>query len=248
MSKKIINPGQDVVAQQLEGFLAAYSRLYEPMSGMNVILRERRREGKVALVTGAAGLLVFFLITGFLEARLRPMVVTAAQAQAQNAVAGVIEHAIWEQLGEEEVTYSDLVTIQRDSAGTITALTTNTAAMNQLRAELIGVVLEALDGVDVSQIQIPLGSLVDLDLLWGLGPTMKVHAMTVGTVEGEFHSEFSSAGVNQTLHKIDLDLSIPLTLLLPGGRAEAVCRTRVPIAETVIVGQTPQVFLQNAGF
>ena len=52
MSKKIINPGQDVVAQQLEGFLAAYSRLYEPMSGMNVILRERRREGKVALVIG----------------------------------------------------------------------------------------------------------------------------------------------------------------------------------------------------
>ena len=176
------------------------------------------------------------------------MVVTAAQAQAQNAIAGVIEHAIWEQLGEEEITYSDLVTIQRDSAGTITALTTNTAAMNQLRAELIGVVLEALDGVDVSQIQIPLGSLVDLDLLWGLGPTMKVHAMTVGTVEGEFQSQFSSAGVNQTLHKIDMELAVPLTLMLPGGAVEAVCETQIPIAETVIVGQVPQIFLQNGGF
>ena len=172
---------------------------------------------------------------------------TAAQAQAQNAMAGVIEHAIWEQLGEEEITYSDLVTIQRDSAGTITALTTNTAAMNQLRAELIRVVLEALDGVDVSQIQIPLGSLVDLDLLWGLGPTMKVHAMTVGTVEGEFQSQFSSAGVNQTLHKIDLELAVPLTLMLPGGAVETVCETQIPIAETVIVGQVPQIFLQNGG-
>ena len=171
----------------------------------------------------------------------------AAQAQAQNAIAGVIEHAIWEQLVEEEITYSDLVTIQRDSAGTITALTTNTAAMNQLRAELIGVVLEALDGVDVSQIQIPLGSLVDLDLLWGLGPTMKVHAMTVGTVEGEFQSQFSSAGVNQTLHKIDLELAVPLTLMLPGGAVETVCETQIPIAETVIVGQVPQIFLQNGG-
>ena len=66
--------------------------------------------------------------------------------------------------------------------------------MNQLRAELIGVVLEALDGVDVSQIQIPLGSLVDLDLLWGLGPTMKVHAMTVGTVEGEFKASSPPPG------------------------------------------------------
>ena len=115
-------------------------------------------------------------------------------------------------------------------------------------------VLEALDGVDVSQIQIPLGSLVDLDLLWGLGPTMKVHAMTVGTVEGEFQShsralrQFSSAGVNQTLHKIDLELAVPLTLMLPGGAVETVCETQIPIAETVIVGQVPQIFLQNGGF
>ena len=199
-------------------------------------------------VTLLVGILLAAAVIGFLEARLRPMVVTAAQAQAQNAIAGVIEHTIWEQLGEEEITYSDLVTIQRDSAGTITALTTNTAAMNQLRAELIGVVLEALDGVDVSQIQIPLGSLVDLDLLWGLGPTMKVHAMTVGTVEGEFQSQFSSAGVNQTLHKIDLELAVPLTLMLPGGAVETVCETQIPIAETVIVGQVPQIFLQNGEF
>ena len=129
--------------------------------------RVRWRRPRPWQVTLLVGIILAAAIIGFLEARLRPMVVTAAQAQAQNAVAGVIEHAIWEQLGEEAVTYSDLVTIQRDSAGTITALTTNTAAMNQLRAELIGVVLEALDGVDVSQIQIPLGSLVDLDLLWG---------------------------------------------------------------------------------
>lgn len=199
-------------------------------------------------VTLLVGILLAAAVIGFLEARLRPMVVTAAQTQAQNAIAGVIEHAIWEQLGEEKITYSDLVTIQRDSAGTITALTTNTAAMNQLRAELIGVVLEALNGVDVSQIQIPLGSLVDLDLLWGLGPTMKVHAMTVGTVEGEFQSQFSSAGVNQTLHKIDLELAVPLTLMLPGGAVETVCETQIPIAETVIVGQVPQIFLQSGGF
>ena len=211
--------------------------------------RWRNRRGRGGwLLTLAAGLLVFFLLTGFLEARLRPIVEAAAQAQVQNQMSAIVEHAILERLGEEGVSYADFISIQRDGAGEITALTTDTAALNRLRAELMAVALEALSGVDVSQIRIPFGSLLDFDLIWGLGPTLKVHAMAVGTVEGEFHSEFSSAGVNQTLHKIDLDLSIPLTLLLPGGTAEAVCRTRVPIAETVIVGQTPQVFLQNAGF
>ena len=182
------------------------------------------------LVTILAGLLVAAGIVGALEARLRPMVVAAAQAQTQNEMTRVVEDAIWNQLEESGVGYTDLVTIQRGEDGAITAVTTDTAALNRLRAQLLGAALAALEGVDVTQIQIPLGSLLDFDLLWGLGPTVKVHAMTVGTAAGEFSSEFSSAGVNQTLHRISLELEIPLTLMLPGGRAEAVCRTDVPIA------------------
>ena len=196
------------------------------------------------LVTILAGLLVAAGIVGALEARLRPMVVAAAQAQTQNEMTRVVEDAIWNQLEESGVGYTDLVTIQRGEDGAITAVTTDTAALNRLRAQLLEAALAALDGVDVTQIQIPLGSLLDFDLLWGLGPTVKVHAMTVGTAAGEFSSEFSSAGVNQTLHRISLELEIPLTLMLPGGRAEAVCRTDVPIAETVIVGRVPDTYLQ----
>ena len=196
------------------------------------------------LVTVLAGLLVAAGLIGALEARLRPMVVAAAQAQTQNEMTRVVEDAIWNQLEESGVGYTDLVTIQRGEDGAITAVTTDTAALNRLRAQLLGAALAALDGVDVTQIQIPLGSLLDFDLLWGLGPTVKVHAMTVGTAAGEFSSEFSSAGVNQTLHRISLSLEIPLTLMLPGGRAEAVCRTDVPIAETVIVGRVPDTYLQ----
>ena len=172
------------------------------------------------------------------------MVVAAAQAQTQNEMTRVVEDAIWNQLEESGVGYADLVNIQRGEDGAITAVTTDTAALNRLRAQLLGAALAALEGVDVTQIQIPLGSLLDFDLLWGLGPTVKVHAMTVGTAAGEFSSEFSSAGVNQTLHRISLSLEIPLTLMLPGGRAEAVCRTDVPIAETVIVGRVPDTYLQ----
>ena len=196
------------------------------------------------LVTVLAGLLVAAGIIGALEARLRPMVVAAAQAQAQNQMNRVVEEAIWSQLEESGVGYADLVTVQRGEDGAIVAVTTDTAALNRLRAQLLGAALAALEGVDVSQIQIPLGSVLDFDLLLGLGPTIKVHAMTVGTASGEFSSEFSSAGVNQTLHKISLSLEIPLTLMLPGGRAEAVCHTDVPIAETVIVGQVPDTYLQ----
>ena len=168
-----------------------------------------------------------------------------AGVKAGETLAEINGHPVWDVLDYKYYSYdARLVLTLRGEDGAITAVTTDTAALNRLRAQLLGAALAALDGVDVTQIQIPLGSLLDFDLLWGLGPTVKVHAMTVGTAAGEFSSKFSSAGVNQTLHRISLELEIPLTLMLPGGRAEAVCRTDVPIAETVIVGRVPDTYLQ----
>ena len=210
-------------------------------------LRHNKRQGKQLapwMITLGVAAVVVLVCTAVLEARLRPMVVLAAQAQAQNAITAVAEETVVEDLAQRGVSYDDFVTIQRDSSGAITALTTDMAALNLLRAQLVADVLEALEGVDVSQIQVPLGSLVDLDILWGLGPTLKVHAMTVGTVDGEFFREFTSAGVNQTLHRICLKLTVPLTLPLPGGAVEAVSETELCVAETVIVGQVPQAYLE----
>ena len=118
------------------------------------------------------------------------------------------------------------------------------AQMNLLRAELTAAILAALEEVDVSDIQVPLGSLFDLEPLWAKGPALKARAMTVGTVRAEFDSQFTSAGVNQTLHRIWMEVTVPMTLLLPGGRVEVTVETRLCVAETVIIGQVPDTYLQ----
>lgn len=214
--------------------------------------RFRRRRRRVRRIPGwaltiAVGLLLAAGCVSLLELRLRPMVITLAQAQAQNLVTSVVEQAFSREMNAQPDAYRQLVDIQRDETGAITALSADMPVLNQLRTTLTADVLQALQSADVSQIQVPLGSLVDLDLLWGLGPTVKVYSMTVGTVEGEFKSEFSSAGVNQTVHRIILTLKVPLTLMLPGGAAETVCETQLCVAETVIVGQVPESYLQWGG-
>lgn len=214
--------------------------------------RFRRRRHRVRRIPGwaltiAVGLLLAAGCVSLLELRLRPMVITLAQAQAQNLVTSVVEQAFSREMNAQPDAYRQLVEIQRDETGAITALSADMPVLNQLRTTLTADVLQALESADVSQIQVPLGSLVDLDLLWGLGPTVKVYSMTVGTVEGEFESEFTSAGVNQTVHRIILTLKVPLTLMLPGGAAETVCETQLCVAETVIVGQVPESYLQWGG-
>ena len=190
------------------------------------------------LASLALGAALAALCVGLLEARLRPMAVTIAQAQLQNDAARLVERCVTEDLAERGLTYAELVSIQRDTSGAIVSLTTDMAAMNLER------VLDALEGVGVLQLRIPLGSLLDLDVLWGLGPSLKVHAMAVGTADARFSSSFSEAGVNQTLHRIELELTVPMTLLLPGGPVETESVTRLCVAETVIVGRVPDAYLQ----
>lgn len=196
------------------------------------------------LITLAVALVVAASVIALLENKLRPVVAEIAAAQAQNNMTAVVENAVTADLAARQVSYVDFVTIQRDEGGAITALTTDMARMNLLRSELTAAVLEALEGVDVSDVQVPLGSLFDLEPLWAKGPALKAKAMTVGTVRAEFDSQFTSAGVNQTLHRIWLEVDVPMTLLLPGGEVEASLHTRLCVAETVIVGKVPDTYLQ----
>lgn len=197
-----------------------------------------------ALITLTVALIVAATVIGLLENKLRPVVAEIASARAQNIMTAVVENAVTADLAARQVSYADFVAIQRDEKGAITALTTNMAQMNLLRAELTAAILEALESVDVSDIEVPLGSLFDLEPLWAKGPTLKTKAMTVGTVRAEFDSQFTSAGVNQTLHRIWMEVSVPMTLLLPGGEVEVTLNTRLCVAETVIVGQVPDAYLQ----
>lgn len=200
-----------------------------------------------ALVTLVVALVVAGSVITLLENKLRPVVVEIASAQAQNTMTAVIETAVTADLAARQVSYADFVTIQRDEGGAIIALTADMARMNLLRAELADAVLEALEGVDVSEIRVPLGSLFDLEPLWAKGPALIARSMTVGTVRAEFESQFTSAGVNQTLHRVWLEVTVPMRLLLPGGTAEAEVNTRLCVAETVIVGKVPDTYLQLDG-
>ena len=196
------------------------------------------------LITLSVALVVAGSMIALLENRLRPVVAEIAAAQAQNTMTAVVENAVTAGLAERHVSYADFVTIQRDEGGAITALTTDMAKMNLLRSELTAAILEALEGVDVSDIQVPLGSLFDLEPLWAKGPALKAKAMTVGTVRAEFNSQLTSAGVNQTLHRIWMEVVVPMTLLLAGGVVETALSTRLCLAETVIVGRVPDTYLQ----
>lgn len=201
----------------------------------------RRPVPPVVITIGVALLLGIGTIV-WMQEKLRPMVAQAAKSQIQTTIVAIMDQAVAESLDNGSVEYEDLVSIQRNEQGEVISLTTDSGAMNQLRLELVSEVCQALDGIEVSELKIPLGSLLDSELVWARGPYITARALWVGSVSAEYESDFSSAGVNQTVHRIWLDLSVPVTVLLPGNSLAIPVQTSICIAETVIVGQVPQLY------
>lgn len=180
------------------------------------------------------------------ERALRPVLAAAARYQVRSQVTAAVEQWAARDLQERGVDYSDFVTITRNEAGEITALSADMARLNLLRAELSAHLLERLEDSQL-ELTIPVGSLLPLEPTWARGPELHLRALALGTASAEVESEFTSAGINQTRHRLWLELSVPVTVLLPGGGEELTVDSRLCVAETVIVGRVPQTWFQTGG-
>ena len=181
------------------------------------------------------------------ERALRPVLAAAARYQVRSQVTAAVEQWAARDLQERGVDYSDFVTITRNDAGEIVSLSADMAALNLLRAELSAHLLRQLEDSRSLDLAVPVGSLLPFEPTWARGPDLHLRALALGTASAEFESEFTSAGINQTRHRLWLRLSVPVTVLLPGGGEEVAVDSRLCVAETVIVGQVPQTWFQTGG-
>jgi sporulation protein YunB len=186
--------------------------------------------------------LALFLIHRF-DAALRPQLVSIAETQIRNQFVLIADQAITDVLTENDLSYGDLVTFHTGETGQITALSTDTVLLNLLRSAILEDISLQVDSLDSASLGVPLGSLTGIDLLSAWGPRLSVQVLSVASVEGDYRNEFTDAGINQTLHRILLDVTMTARLLLPGGIQEITVSAPVCVAETVIIGQVPQTYL-----
>ena len=207
---------------------------------LRVILRQRELR-TAALILGA--LVAAGLLLQNLNSRLLPVLEAKASSQAANLITQAINIAVDNCLQENDMSYGDFVTIATDSAGKVTALTSNTAANSRFKRPAVEAVIRQLNGLDSDALGVPLGTLTGQPMLSGAGPCVRVRVDSVGEVTADYTNSFTSAGVNQTLHQICLDITATVRLFLPGNIIPVSVSNSVCVAETIIVGETPDTYL-----
>jgi len=101
--------------------------------------------------------------------------------------------------------------------------------------------------LDTSDIGIPLGSLFLPELFSGKGPVIPVHILSIRNSDATFASNFSQGGINQTLHQLIMLVSVDVAILVLGQTGSFTINSEVVVAETVIVGDVPNTYLQTGG-
>ena len=187
--------------------------------------------------------LLVALILLLLERNLESVILDMAYARAEAMAVEYIHEAVRDVM-EEAVTYEDMMTVQTDREGRVTMLQANAVRMNELATVTALEAQSKLESAEAQSIAIPLGAALGVPFLSALGPRIRVHIVPVSAVSAAFSTEFESAGINQTRHKIYLSLRTTVRLVIPSGARQVSLGSQVLIAESIIVGEVPQSYVQ----
>ena len=93
----------------------------------------------------------------------------------------------------------------------------------------------------------PFGSFTGINLLSGRGPGIEIRISSIGNVETDLRSEFTAQGINQTLHRIYLQVKCQVSILTPFEDITRDITNQVLIMENVIVGTIPDTYYNIEG-
>ena len=170
-----------------------------------------------------------------------------AETQVRNATSDLINDAIDKQIETGNIRYDRIVYFEKDLEGRITALKTNMTEINRLKTSILNLINDEILALDTTDITIPVGSLLFPEFFSGRGPGIPVQILSIRNSDGSFSSYFSEAGINQTLHKLTMDVSVDVSVLVLGKTESFTVNSQVVVAETLIIGQVPNTFLQTGG-
>lgn len=170
-----------------------------------------------------------------------------AVTRVSNNINRIVTQSVESALQSGEFKYDTLISFSTDENGRVSALQSNMAEFNRLQAFIVQDVLERLNQVSTSDLHIPIGTLTGSALLAGRGPFVTVKMQTLGSANARFANDFSDAGINQTTHRIILNVDVSVSILLPGFRTSTKVSNSFAVAETIIVGSVPSSYVYFQG-
>lgn len=219
---------------------------------MNKIKRLKKFDNKIKVIAIVIILFVCFVASiYFIDSRLAPSIITASDVEVRAKVTEIINSVILNEYSKN-FNYDTVIHVDKDNEGNIIMIKADILKMNKIASNVALESQKDLKEIGKVGIKIPLGYVFRNNLLASFGPNITVKMHPVGYIETKYLSEFESAGINQTRHKIYVQVKTNMRVIVPFKSSNIEVKNELPIAETIIVGKVPETAInlgfENAGF
>lgn len=205
------------------------------------------RRFRIFLIRVCLVLLLILAGLALIRGRVYPVFRSLAQTHVKNTASDLINDAIAEQIEAGNIQYDRIVYFEKDLDGRITALKTNMSEVNRLKTNTLNLINDEILALEQSELGIPLGNLFFPEVFSGQGFAIPVQIIAIRNSDAYFTSDFTQAGINQTLHKLNMCVLVDVSVLVLGETSSFTVTSEVVVAETIIVGDVPDTFLQTGG-
>lgn len=142
------------------------------------------------------------------------------------------------------VSGGQFVSVQRNASGQVVSVRADHAAINAF-CLTSSVYLQQNLQQKCGEFSIPIGTVSGFVLLANVGPCLKAQFDGSPKVSCDVQSQFISAGVNQTMHRVFANVSLCVDVHVPWRQFSVQVDVPVLLSENLIVGNVPSVYLQH---
>ena len=183
-------------------------------------------------------IVIFNIMMGFFDKRVMPSITEIAIMMAKSQTLDIINKQSVDILSQE-FKYDEMIKIEKDKDGNIILVQADTIKLNYIAAKLATECNKELSDMNNATIKVPFGWMSDKSAFYNLGPKITVQIEPMGNISTSYESKFESAGINQTRHKIYLNVTSKIRLKLPLTNQDIEVSTQIPVSDTIIVGKIP---------
>ena len=190
-------------------------------------------------------LLIAILVANSIMKAVEPIIEERCKSLANAVATKICNEQATRVMADYE--YDDFCKVIKDEDNNVKMISVNMITINKIISDIPVYILEELNKEENNTFEIRLGSFTGSRILSGLGPNIKIRMMTDGEIETDLRTEFVDAGINQTLHRIYLNIKCDVSILTPYSVIKDEIYNQVLLTEGVIVGNIPETYLSLDG-
>lgn len=217
---------------------------YIVVSKSQKVKKRRKLARKVSLIVFLLVVLAILLALNTYWKSTIPTLLEITRARISAQTVMVVNQAVETSLADTDI-FASLITIQRDNDGNITLLTANSTVANKIARKTAILSQNRLDQLAKEQIEVPFGTISGIPLFSEMGPEITITVTPIGAVNCTFTSTFESVGINQTLHRMFIQVECKMDLVIPQMHHTMELVVPILVSESIIVGKVPTTYLQG---